>query len=435
MTVVKRLTLWTVAALVALGAVAGAVVIRTAAPAGAPPAAAIVAGPGQDPGVVVGALERRVRAAPADWRSWAALGSACVEAARVGGDPAYYARAEKALRMSMEIHPAGNVPALTGLGALAAARHDFTTALDFARQATALAPYTAAGYGVAGDALVELGRYDEAYQAIQRMVDLRPGTGSYARASYTWELRGDTDRARDALEQALAVAPTAADAGFALFYLGELAFNAGDLATAVARYEEGRTRAPDYLPLRVGLARIAAAQGRTAEAVGAYRDAVARLPQPAWVAELGDLLAASGDPAGAEQQYAVVRATQQLLAAQGVATDLELALFDADHGAASSALAAARAAYARRPGIFAADALAWALHGAGHDAEALPYARAALRLGTRSALLHYHLGTIEAALGQRDAARASLRNALAINPHFSPRYAPHARDALRRLGG
>jgi tetratricopeptide (TPR) repeat protein len=400
-----------------------------------PPAAPLVGGPGQDLKALIGYHERRARQLPEDWRNWAALGSACVQQARVSGDPSYYRRAETALNKSLEVRPDENAPALTGLGALAAARHDFAAALGYAGKATALAPYTAAGFGVTGDALIELGRYPEAFEAIQRMVDLQPDTGSYARASYAWELRGDTVRARDALEQALQVAPSAADAGFALYYLGELAYNAGDLATAADRYAEGLMRAPDYLPLRAGQARVAAAQGRTADAVAGYRAVVERLPQPGYVAELGDLLAATGDQAGAEQQYALVRATQKLLAGEGVATDLELALFDADHGAGEAALGAAQTAYPKRPGIFAADALAWALHANGRDAEALPHAREALRLGTRSAPLHYHLGMIEAALGQADAARRSLATALAINPYFSIRDAKQARDTLAKLGG
>jgi tetratricopeptide (TPR) repeat protein len=399
------------------------------------PAAPLAAGPGQDLRAVIGYHERRAREVPDDWRNWAALGSACVEQARISGDPSYYGRAQRALDRSLQVRRDDNAPALTGLGALAAARHDFTAALGYAEKATALAPYTAAGYGVAGDALVELGRYPEAFEAIQRMVDLQPGTGSYARASYAWELRGDTDRARDALEQALQVAPSAADAGFALYYLGELAWGAGDLATAADRYADGLASAPDYLPLRAGQARVAAAQGRPAEAIAAYRAVLARLPQPGYAAELGDLLAATGDQAGAAEQFALVRASQRLLARDGVATDLELALFDADHDGAQAALRAAQSAYPKRPGIFAADALAWALHANGRSGDALPYAREALRLNTRSAQLHYHLGMIEAALGQADAARRSLATALAINPHFSIRGAQQARETLGKLGG
>jgi tetratricopeptide (TPR) repeat protein len=265
------------------------------------------------------------------------------------------------------------------------------------------------------------------------MADLEPGTASYARASYTWELRGDLPRARRALEQALEAAPTPDDAGFALYYLGELAWNAGDLPAARARYDEGLRRAPGYLPLREGRAKVLAAEGRTAEAVAAYRSLVERLPQPAYVAQLGDLLAATGDRAGAREQYALVRAEERILAANGVDVGLEHALFEADHGDPAAAVAAARKAYAQRRGVFVEDALAWALHAAGRDTEAMPHARAAQRIGVHSAALRYHLGMISAALGDRPEARRELTAALTTNPYFSPVQAPVARATLASL--
>jgi tetratricopeptide (TPR) repeat protein len=295
--------------------------------------------------------------------------------------------------------------------------------------------YSATAQGVIVDALIELGRYGEAWVAVQRMVDLRPDSGSLARASYAAELRGDLPNARVLLTEALQLAPTPQDAGFALFYLGELAWNAGDVAGAGARYAEGIRRAPDYLPLLAGRARVSAATGRYAAAVADYRTLVARQPLPGYLIEFGDLLAAHGDAAGAAAQYAVLRTEEKLFTAQGVNVDLELALFEADHGSPGAALAAARAEYAVRQPVAVSDAVGWALHVGGDSRAALAYARAALRLGTKSALYRYHLGMIELRLGDRAAARADLAAALRMNPHFSPLHAPKARAALVTLGG
>ena len=379
--------------------------------------------------------QQHLAGVPGDWPGWAGLGLAYVQQARLTADPAYYAKAEGALRRSLAEHRDGNHLALTGLGALAAARHDFAAALRYGQQATAIDPYSAVAHGVMADALVELGRYPEALAAAQRMLDLHPDTGSLARASYATELRGDLTRARELLTDALELAPSAPDAGFALYYLGELAWNAGDVATARARWEDGLRRAPQYLPLLAGRARIAAAEGRYADAVAGYRAVVARLPQASYLIEYGDLLEARGKRAAAAAQYAVVRAEQRLLARQGVNVDLELAVFDAEHGSPKRALVEARAAYRARRSVAVEDALAWALHANGRDAEALPHARAALRLGTRSASFYYHLGMIEAASGDRAAGRRHLAEALAINPHFSWVQVPRARAALARLGG
>jgi tetratricopeptide (TPR) repeat protein len=159
------------------------------------------------------------------------------------------------------------------------------------------------------------------------------------------------------------------------------------------------------------------------------------MPLPEFVIGLGETHEAAGRPAEAAKQYDLVRAMQQLFAANGVDTDLELALFDADHGRdPQAALALARSAYARRPNIKAADTLAWALFKAGQLAEARRYVDQALHLGTRDALTLYHAGMIAQAQGDSAAARDYLQRALEVNPHFSPLYAPRAQQALVKLG-
>ncbi len=378
-------------------------------------------------------LQVRLDRLPGDAQSWAALGVAYVQQARITADPSYYTKAEGAFARSLREQPHDNEPALTGQAALATGRHDFTAALALARQAVDVNPYGAAAHGLRGDALLELGRYGGAFAAFQRMVDLKPGVPSYARASYAWELRGDLARARAALEQALATAYTAADVAFVRYYLGELAYNAGDPVAADRHYVEGLRRDPSSVPLLAGRARVAAAQGRTKAALRGYTKVVRRLPQASYLIELGDLYASLGLDAKARDQYELVGIEQRLLAAAGVNVDLELAVYDADHGRPRAALRAARAEWRRRRSVFVQDAYAWALHVNGRSGQALIHARRAQRLGTRSALLTFHKGMIEQSLGMRAAARADLRRALRINPHFSTLQVPQARRALAEL--
>ena len=398
-----------------------------------PPSAPVAVAPRDQAAAAVKAAEERVARLPANWVAWAELGAAHIEQARITGDPTGYPRAQQALERSLAVQPEGNALAHTGLGALAAARHDFAAALHSGQRAVEIDPFKAAAHGVVGDALIELGRYDEAYQSIQRMVDLRPDAGSYARASYTYELRGDLDAARELMDAALEAAPGPADAAFALEHLATFAFDAGDLDRAKSLVDDGLNRLPQHPPLLVVRARIAAARGDVAAAVADYRAVVRRLPIPGYVAELGDLLAAGGDPAAARQEYDLVRATAALFTAQGVDLDIDLALFHADNGAPDEAVRATETGYPKRPSIFGADARAWALHAAGRDAEALPLADRALRLGTKSATLHYHRGMIRLGLGDRDGASADLTEALRLNPHFSFRHVPLARAALASL--
>jgi len=131
----------------------------------------------------------------------------------------------------------------------------------------------------------------------------------------------------------------------------------------------------------------------------------------------------------------VVRLEERLFRVAGVNVDLELALFDADHGAHRRALTEARAEWGRRHSVLVADALGWALLQNGRPVQALRFARRATRLGYRDALLYFHKGMIETALHDRVAARRDLRYALAINPHFSILYSPVARRTVASLMG
>src|SRR5829696_6998588 len=65
--------------------------------------------------------QQRLKAVPGDWQTWATLGSSYVEQARITGDPSVYQRAQAALEESNRLRL--NDAALTGLGALANARH------------------------------------------------------------------------------------------------------------------------------------------------------------------------------------------------------------------------------------------------------------------------------------------------------------------------
>ncbi|MFI5758578.1 hypothetical protein [Streptomyces sp. NPDC051569] len=379
------------------------------------------------------ALRARLRRLPQDDAAWAQLGMAYVQQGRTTADPATYAKAESALRTSLKVRPDDNYPAQTGMGALAAARHDFAAALAWGRRAAAVNPAGPGAQGVLADAYTQLGRYEESYRAVQRMADLRPDTASLARASYTWELRGDVPRARALMERALDDASTPGDRAFAHAHLATLAQESGDARTALREAEDGLRATPHDAPLLEARARARGALGDGTRAVADYTAAIAITPLPPYVMGLGELQQALGHPARARVQYALMRAQEQLSRAGGAAPDVDAILFEADHGDPGRAVAMGRVALRGRPFIAVQDACAWALHRAGRDAEALRHADRALALGTRSALFHYHRAVIEGALGDRVAARRDLVRALAVDPHFHPLHAPAARSALQRI--
>jgi tetratricopeptide (TPR) repeat protein len=381
----------------------------------------------------VASLQDRLRTVPHDWQSWALLGLAYVQQARITADPRYYPKADGALHRSLSLGPEGNFQAEVGEGALALARHDFTGALRWGQRARRVNPYNANVYGVIGDAQVELGRYRGAFRTFQHMVDFHPELSSYARASYALELQGDVPAALRAMRLAVRAAGTPEDRAFAAYQLGELHFSRGRIGPAVRLYREAAALAPDYAPPHAALAKAAWARGRIDEAIRRYGAVVGRYPLPEYVIALGDLQHVAGRPAAAARSYELVRVEERLFRAAGVNVDLELAMFDADHGRPHAALATARAEWRRRHSILVADALAWSLHRVGHDKAALRYARLAHQLGYRSAQISFHKAMIEITMGDPGAARRDLELALDINRHFSILQAPVAERALSKL--
>ena len=409
---------------------------------GAATSAGVVAVPGTealdsggDPSATVEALQRRLERLPEDDAAWAALGFAYVGQARRTADPSYYDKAEEALTRSLELSPEGNADALAGRAALANARHDFAGGRDLALAAVEADAYDPTARGTLADAQIELGDLDGALDTLDAMLRLRPGVPSFTRTAYTYELRGDAANARYSLERALDVASGDGDAAYVLLQLGDLAFSQGDHLEAEARYDDGLRRDPGMVALQASRARVVAAQGRTDEALEAVADVLDRLPQPSYLVEYGELLDSVGRPDEAAQQYAVANAAAALFEASGSVQDVEMVLYQADHGRPAEALAAAQRQYESRRSPQVLDAMAWALHAAGLDEEALALALEVQATGAGDALFHHHRGMIQLALGQQDEARASLQLALATNPGYSVLHAPKARAALDGLGG
>jgi tetratricopeptide (TPR) repeat protein len=432
----KRLALaGTVAALAATVSLAGGALRDSAEPAAAP-AVAVESSTGRletgfaagDTASLVRSLHETLRVAPDDAPSYTLLGLAYQQRARETGNPSFYSNSDRALRRSLALRP-GDAGTLSALGSLALARHDFRGALELGRRTVRLAPYTARHYGVLGDALIELGRYEQAFRAFDRMAALKPSLAAYARISYARELLGRTRPAERAMLLALdAAAGQPEPTAWTRTQLGKLYFSTGRVRPAAAQYRAALRASPGYPYALEALAVTEAAQGRGARAVELARRAAETMPLPQLVATLGDLLRRAGRHDEAREQYRLIGAIERLLRTNGVRTDLETALFNVDHGLRlGESLATARRAHRERPSIEADDVLAWALARNGHCGEALRYSKRALRLGTRDAPKFFHRGMIELCLGHHVAARAWFSRAVATNPHFSLTWAPVAR--------
>jgi tetratricopeptide (TPR) repeat protein len=358
-----------------------------------------------------------------------------MRSARETGDPTWYGHARASVDRALEHDPA-DFDALRTKAWVLLGQHEFREARALAEEALAREPNDWPSWANLTDALVELGEYDGAVDAADRLASLRPGVPAYTRVAGLQALLGDRAAAIATLEVAVTAAEHAEPETLAwtLVHLGHEHLALGDFPAAGAAYERALTAFPGYHLALVGLARARAAQGRTAEAIELASRAADRVPAPAIYGLLGDLQAAAGNATEAETQFELVRVMERLAAAQGTSYGREVALFLADHDRdLADALRLARADAARRGDVYGDDVLAWALYKNGRAAEAKRASTRALRLGTQDAVFHYHAGMIAQVLGHPRAAARHLGRALALDPAFDVRQAPMARAALETI--
>ena len=378
-------------------------------------------------------LQAAVSADPSNAGSYALLGDAYYQRARETGDPSYYPRADGAFAASLTREP-GNVTAITGQATLALARHDFSGGLELAREAKGLAPQTASPYAPLADAQVELGRYGAAAHTLNRMVRLKANLTAYARISYFRELHGDLRGALQAMRFAVSAGAGGPEGeAYVQGLQGKLLSDLGRYGAAEHAYREAFAINPGYPPALAGIAAMEAARGDFGAAIRHYRTAVDRLPLPEYAIALGETEQAAGRIAAAKRDYALVGAEVKLLHANGVNTDVDLALFEANHGSRARAVTFGRRAWMQAPSVRSADAYAWALYTAGRIGPATRFSREAMRLGSRDPSYLYHAGMIARRAGRPDEARRRLGQLLTQSPRFSPLYAPRARRALEAI--
>jgi tetratricopeptide (TPR) repeat protein len=350
-------------------------------------------------------------------------GLAYQQQVRVSGDPALYTESERVLARAASLDPA-NPETAAAQASLALFRHQFEVALRHARRAQALAPHVTYNDALAGDALIELGRYREAFAAVDRLARLRPGLAAYARAAYARELIGRPASAVEAHRLAIeAAGARPALKAAALAQLGELYISTGDLDAAEREFRTALRISPGFGSALEGLAHVQGSRGN-------YRSAISLAKQAggSGTETLGDLYLLTGRPRLAERQYAQARDFARQEALHGVRTDLELAAFYADHGTRLPyALDLARRAHRVRPSIEADSILGWALTRNRRCAEARVYANRSLRLGTRNAESLFRRGMVDRCLGNHASAGRWFRRAVFVSPYFSLLWSPVAR--------
>lgn len=348
-------------------------------------------------------MEARLAAAPHDIGAAILLSDALLRQARATGDGRPSNRASAVLEAVLRENPA-QYDALRMLGAIHLSRHRFRDALAVGRQARDLRPEDAWNYGVIGDALVELGEYDQAFEAFDTMMTMRPSADAYARVAYARELRGDLPGALEAMEMAGSATP-AQDLEARAWYAaqaGELYLRLGEPSEADREYQRAAFLFPNYPIAMVGRGKVKLARADRDGALAVYLDQFARTPTLDLAARIGDIYAGRDDTAASEHYYQLA---EELAGPAIGQTEANLALFLAERDRrVGEAVTIAEAVAATRRDIFTEDALAWAYYKAGRLQEARTASDRALRTGTRDERILAHAARIR---GTRDAVAPS----------------------------
>jgi hypothetical protein len=374
-----------------------------------------------------------------DFLSASQLAVAYYQRGRLTGNLDDYVRAEAATTAALNAYP-GYTAAAEIDAVLRYSLHDFAGARAAAQQLYGADASDDAALATLGDADLELGRYDDAGSAFTTLASSEPGAAVSARQAHLASLDGDPATADQlaaaAAQQARAAGVSGASLSWYDYLVGFLAFQNGELGASETAYRQALVDWPGSYLAMAGLAKTVAAEGDLTTAIGLDRQAIAIIPQPQFLSDLGDLYAATGQPVLAQQQYATVAFIGQLAATQRQVYNRQLVLFDVNHGVhLTDALTLATSELAVRKDIYGWDAYAWALLANGQPANASAAMANAMQLGTQDALLDYHAGMIAAAVGQTSRARALLTEALALNPGFDILQAQRARSTLAGLPG
>jgi tetratricopeptide (TPR) repeat protein len=345
----------------------------------------------------VSEMEARVAAVPRDAAAAVRLADALLRQSRALGNGGLATRAERVLLRALADDP-DRYDARRMLAASLQSQHRFREAIREAERCLQIRRDDAWPWGVIGDGHLELGNYDEAFAAFDRMVSIRPDAASYARVSYARELQGDMDAALRLMKMALeSTSPNDPESrAWHHVQLGGLELARNRVDTARREYAHALHIFPDHPMALEGLARVAFARGRTSEALSLLDSAIAHAPTPAALALSAQVLRAGGRAAEADRRDALAEAAWRADAPDPAA----LALFLADRNRQlGEAVRLAESAARERRDIFTADALAWVYYRAGRLADASAASALALRTGTRDKTIRGHATTIAAALG------------------------------------
>jgi tetratricopeptide (TPR) repeat protein len=362
------------------------------------------------------------------------LAAAYVQRVRETADPSYYVPAETSVQKSFQIAP-DNLEGQKARLMILLGRGEFGQALGLAKALNKGTPDDVLVYGFIADAAIGLGDYGVAEDAVQWMLDMRPGNipgllrGAALRRLYG-DMRGASDFYSQAYQQ---MAPTQTEElAWTLTQMADLQLSTGELDGAEKLLHSALQEFPGYYAALEGLARVQTARQHYSEAADLLRQRNLRFPTAASRYALAQALERADEATEAGLAYTdFVTTARPLMGASDNANGELISYYLGSGHDSAEALRIAQIEIARRHDVNTLDAYAWALSGNGRYQDAQKQIALALAVGVREAKIFYHAGTIAANLHDRALATRYLNESVQLDP--SSESAEAARKALQEL--
>jgi tetratricopeptide (TPR) repeat protein len=332
------------------------------------------------------ATERSVLLQPSGAERHVELALTLARTARDTADVEYYARADREIDEALRLAP-NDFEALKARAWVLLGRHRFADALALATTLNARTPDDVMVYGLLTDAHVELGNYEQAEEACQWMLDLRPGNvPALTRAAHLRELFGDIEGAIELMTAAFTrtAASEVENRAWLLTQLSHLALLSSTPGEAERLAQEALALLPDYHYALAQLARVRTRQGRLADAATLLERRLAVAPHPENRFELARALVHAGASARAEPLFAQFERDALAEADGWDNANRELVAYYLDHAhRPADALRIAASEATRRQDVYTLTAWASALHANGRERQARELLARVIAVGTK----------------------------------------------------
>ena len=347
------------------------------------------------------ALLKKIKSNPADIKSLVALTAIYIQEGRISGNLDFYNKAALQCVESVLAKEANNFEALSFKATILLSQHRFEEGLAIAKNVQQLYPLNAYVYGLLIDADVELGNYEAALEAADKMISIRPDIRSYSRIAYLREIHGDIPGAIEAMEMAIDAGATGDEnTEWCRVQLGKLFEKTGKLNFAKMHYTIASQNRENYPYALAGLAGIAMEEKKYTEALTLYQQADSLIPDHTFKEGIAELYELTGDTTMAAKISQDILAYMQQYSSEnksstkeGQNEDHELAHAYMGVRNYDKALQFALAEYKRRPAnIEVNETVAMVYYRKGEYAKALPYIETAQKTNCVNPELYMEIG-------------------------------------------